>query len=279
MAAKEPKNEQGLCEAVMRLLAERTGEPIIKAEPIDTVVRDRPAVEWIYETPSNRFAVEHTRIESFPSQIADGKQFAQLLEPLETELAGQLPGAFFLIVDVGAARAPAANHGEVRRALAKWILANARALDPEEKTGPSGNCEITATPPGVPFKVTLHRDCDYETRLFIMQGLVGNRQRLRRERIAEALARKCPKLQAAHNDGCVSVLILESDDIALANRVLVAEATVAKLARRDDAPDVVIWARTSTNPWKCSFIKDGEKLYPDIDAGILLDLNSTSGAA
>ncbi len=77
----------------------------------------------------------------------------------------------------------------------------------------------------------------------------------------------------------MSVLILESDDVALANRVVVAEATVVELARRRDAPDVVVWARTSTNPWKCSFIKDGERLYPDIDAGILFDLDSTSGAA
>ena len=263
----------------MGLLAERTGERIIKAEPIDTVVRNRPAVELIYETSSQRFAFEHTRIESFPKQIADGKQFSHLLEPLETELSGQLPGAFFLIVDAGVAKARAADSVRIRKALAEWILANAGGLDPEERTGRGGNCCITAMLPGVPFQATLHRDSDYESRLFLMQGLVGDLQRLRRARIAEALARKCPKLQMAHNDGCVSVLILESDDIALANRVVVAEATVAELARRGDAPDVLVWDRTSTNPWKCSFIKDGERLYPDIDAGILFDLNSASGAA
>ena len=56
--------------------------------------------------------------------------------------------------------------------MAEWILANGSALDAEETTGPHGNCSITTTPPSVPFKVTLHRDCDYESRLFIMQGLV-----------------------------------------------------------------------------------------------------------
>ena len=194
----------------MGLLAERIGEPIIKAKPIDTVVRNRPAVEWIYETPSHQFAVEHTRIESFPNQIADGKRFVHLLRPLETKLVGQVPGAFLLIVDVGAATARAADRTEVRTVLAQWILAHAEALDPEEQTGPDGNCDITATPPGVPFEVALHRDCDYGSRLFIMQGLVDDVRGLRRKRIAEALARKCPKLQTAHNDGCVSVLILES---------------------------------------------------------------------
>jgi hypothetical protein len=278
MVAKEPKNEQRLCEAVIRILADRTGERIIKAEPIDVVVRDKPAVEWVYETRSTRFAVEHTRIESFPNQIAEGKHFAQLLEPLEMQLAGKLPGAFFLIVNVGVAKAPAAQHAEVRTALAEWILANGAALDPEETTGPRGNCDITATPSGVPFEVTLHRDCDYESRLFIIQNVGGDRQSLRRQRIGEALARKCPKLAAAHDDGCISVLILESDDIALANRVAVAEATVAELATRDDPPEIVIWARTSTRPWKGSFIKDGPRLYPDIGPPSLFVLDSRSGA-
>ncbi|MGD0267165.1 MAG: hypothetical protein ABSD47_19785 [Candidatus Methylomirabilota bacterium] len=272
MVAREPKNEQRLCEAVIRVLAGRTGERIISAEPIDTVVRNRPAVEWIYKTPSARFAVEHTRIESFPNQIAEGKRFAQLLEPLETELAGKLPGAFFLTVDAGAARVPAAEHAAVRRALAEWILVNGGTLDPEEKTGARGNCNLTATPPGVPFEVTLHRDCDYESRLFIMQGLVGDWQRLRRERIGEALARKCPKLLAAHEEGCVSVLILESDDVSLANRTVVAEGTVAELAGRDDVPDIIVWVRTSTKPWKGSFIKDGPKVYPEIDSQTVFDL-------
>ena len=96
MIIKEPKNEQRLCESAIRLLVERIGESIIKAEAVDTVVRDRPAVEWIYETPSTRFAVEHTRIESFPDPIAEGKRFAQqLLQPLQKELAGRLPERAF----------------------------------------------------------------------------------------------------------------------------------------------------------------------------------------
>ena len=142
----------------MCLIAGRRGERIINAEPVDAVVRNRPAVEWLFDTPTARFAVEHTRIESFLYQIAEGKRFAQLLEPLETELAGKLPGAFFLIVDVGAARAPGAQHAEIRRALSEWILVKGAGLDPEEQTGRTGNCDIRETPPGVPFEVTLHRE-------------------------------------------------------------------------------------------------------------------------
>ncbi len=270
MAKAEPKNERVICDVIAKFLAQRRGESVVKVEAVDAVVRDRPAVEYIYHTPSTRFAVEHTRIESFPNQIGEGKRFAQLLEPLEAELSGKLPGVFFLTIDIGAATVPAPQQDAVRNALAKWILDNAASLDPEERTGPNGNCAITATPPGVPFQVTLSRDCDYDSRLFAFQRLVGDRQQLRRASIARSLANKCPKLQVASGDGCVSVLILESDDISLANQVVVSEATVAELAHRNDQPEIIVWVRTSTNPWKGALIKDGRNVYPGVDSRLFV---------
>lgn len=276
---KEPRNEQPICKAVMCLIVERRGERIVKAEPVDTIVRDRPAVEWMFATPSARFALEHTRIESFPRQIGEGKRFAELLGPLETELAGKLPGVFFLIVDVGTAKAPSTQHAELRKALSEWILANGGTLDAEEQTGPRGNCAISESPPGVPFEVTLHRDSNYDSRLFIIQNLPGDLESLRRDRIREALNRKCPKLLDAQRGGLVSVLILESDDIALANQAAIAEATIDELAARRDAPDVVIWARTSTRPWKAWLIKEGTDVHPRILAGGPFVLDPSCGAA
>ena len=250
----------------MKLLARRRGEHIISAHTVDAVVRDKPALEWIFDTPTAKFAVEHTRIESFSNQIGEGKLFAQLLAPLESELAGKLPGAFFLIVDVGAAKAPNTEHAEIRRILAEWVLAKGAELEPEEQSGPDGNCDITERPSGVPFEVTLYRDADCDSRLYIIQNLVGDLQSLQRDRIRTALARKCPKLSQASKDGRVSILVLESDDVALANRRAIASATVAELSSRNDAPDIVIWARTSTNPWKAWVLKDGAKTHPDVSA-------------
>lgn len=266
MAKSEPKNEQALCDGVAGVLAHRRAETVLRKEAVDEVVRDRQAVEAIYHTKNTKFALEHTRIESFPSQIGLGKQFAQLLGPLEGELAAKLPGVYFLIVGVGEARVPAADQAKVRAAVAAWIQDNAAALESEERVGPRGNCELTATPKDVPFELTLHRDCDYDSGLFIMQGLNGDRQQLRRDAISRSLENKCPKLKAAQDAGSVSVLILESDDVSLANRVVVAEAAAAELAKRNDQPDVVVWVRTSTRPWKAAMIKDGRKMYPDIDA-------------
>lgn len=265
MVAKEQKNEQQICKAVMSLVAHRRGERIIRAQPVDPVVRDRPAVEWVFDTPTANFALEHTRIESFSNQISEAKLFSQLLGPLEAELAGKLPGAFFLIANVGVAKAPPREHADIRRALAEWVLAKGAELEPEEKSGPDGKCDLTEKPTGVPFEVTLHRDADYDSRLFIIQNLPGDREALQRDRIRTALARKCPKLLQASRDGGVStILILESDDVALANRRAIANATIAELSVRDDTPDIVIWARTSTNPWKAWFLKEGAKTHPNV---------------
>ena len=62
------------------------------------------------------------------------------------------------------------------------------------------------------------------------------------------------------------MLVLESDDIALANRFEIAQATVAEFAVRSDVPDVAIWARTSTQPWKAWFIKEGTNVHPHVVA-------------
>jgi hypothetical protein len=59
MAVREPKNEQAICKAVMSLLAHRRGERIVSAQPIDTVIRDAPAIEWVFGTPTANFALEH----------------------------------------------------------------------------------------------------------------------------------------------------------------------------------------------------------------------------
>ena len=152
-------------------------------------------------------------------------------------------------------------------------------MDPEEQTGLDGNCDITETPLGVPFEVTLHRDSDYDSRLFIMQNPPGDRKCLQRDRIREALTRKCPKLLDAQREGRISVLVLESDDIALANRVAIAEISVAELAARGDAPDVVIWARTSTQPWKAWLIKEGPDVHPHIRAAGPFILDPSCGTA
>jgi hypothetical protein len=91
-----------------------------------------------------------------------------------------------------------------------------------------------------------------------------------RTRIRTALARKCPKLaQAKSQHGALSVLVLESDDIALANRHVISEAVVEELKARTDQPGFVFLIETDRGlAWELWILKDGELQYPGLgDAG------------
>ena len=240
----------------MSLLGKRGAEPVTATDQPDVSERNKPAVEWLFETPTARFAVEHTRIESFQNQIADGKQFALMLEPLESELDGQLPAFYFLTVSVGEAKAPISQHSAIRAAITTWILSNCETL--KEGEG------IRGTPEGVSFQVALSRDIGRGSGLLIFQGLGNNVAELRRDRIGEALNRKCPKLHVEQQTGRLSVLALESDDMPFMQHTTIANAVIEALASRTDSPDMIYWVRTTTWPWMTWLLKEGNLLHPKV---------------
>jgi hypothetical protein len=92
--------------------------------------RNRKAVELVVASAAACFVIEHTRIESYPQQIADGQQFIALLEPLESELAGKLPeGRYGLVIDSRAAgKVSSSASPRVRAAVKEWVLQNAPIL-------------------------------------------------------------------------------------------------------------------------------------------------------
>jgi hypothetical protein len=87
---------------------------------------------------------------AFRIKIVDGKQIALMLEPLERELDGRLPGRYFLTVGVGEAKAPVSRHAAIRAAITDWILSHCRTLKEDEG--------IKGAPEGVPFEVVWSRD-------------------------------------------------------------------------------------------------------------------------
>ena len=87
----EPKNEAAILRGRGQFSRKtERAVPSSIAQP-DVIDRQHEAVELVVGSSTARFAIEHTRIESFPDQIADGKAFQQLMEPLETGLRGRFP--------------------------------------------------------------------------------------------------------------------------------------------------------------------------------------------
>jgi len=259
MVSHEPNNEEKLCEAVKGFLEEKYGEKAFRVEKTDRAIRDRPAVDMMISTSNHCFAIEHTRIEGFPDQIEEGLRFARFVEPLENALEGKLHGEFSAYINVGDIRGNQVQLNQVRNSLEAWIIEVSHSLKAEEDVGREGPCEIIEKPPGVPFKVELHRELTCGSDLRFIQNLDKNSKLLLYERVQIALSRKCPKLADEKKKGATSVLILEFNDLALLNRHNVADAVLKELKERNDVPDILIIARTSNIPWKGWLIKEGSR--------------------
>jgi hypothetical protein len=107
-------NQGKACDAVVRLLEDRTGET--RAD-ISHPEKDRtgPPVELRFRLGTQSYAIEHTQIEAFARQIHTGEEFGQLIRPIIDELSGTLPrpGVYHLYFPTNARVGARAN--ELRR--------------------------------------------------------------------------------------------------------------------------------------------------------------------
>ena len=83
-------------------------------------------------TLGNReYALEHTRIESFPKQIETSKHFWQLVGPVEDALSGRLPGSAYYWLQFPSEpslNVPKPRLEKYRGALGGWMLSKAPRL-------------------------------------------------------------------------------------------------------------------------------------------------------
>ena len=125
-----------------------------------------------------------------------------------------------------------------------------------------------AEAPGFPYTVHLwigvaHSESKRGTLRLARLGLDdGEREARRTDRLREALRRKCRKLQRCKDDGARTVLVLESDDIALTNHVLVGECLAALLPERTDLPDEIYLVETEVKSWAVRCMKLDTESWP-----------------
>lgn len=269
---REPKNDQAVCSAVARFVGEQRHEALVELDRPDQRERRRKAVELVLQSPTRQFVVEHTRIESYPGRIEDGQKFMTLLEPLERVFGARLPdGKYSLIIEAGVARrVRRSDAAQVRLAVALWVLSTAPTLSPH---GPGvTGFSVRAQLEGVPFEVTLQRwSAPGESRLLIYRSIPPELERLRKERINVALHKKLGKLAEAKREfsAAESILILESDDIALASHDVIGHAVRAALADHAELPDTIYLVETDRGlGWQLWLMKTGDSVFPDIAFGV-----------
>ena len=258
--AIRPKNEGPVCDFVRRILSAESDTGLEITDYPDREDRSGKSVEQRWASKTHRFAIEHTLVESFVGQLTDDAKFVKLIAPIEEMLAGRLPGTYGLGVDVGASTDARLRYDEAQKQICAAVLEAAPDL-------PVGKA-LTLKIENIPFSVHLFRRSRDGAKILVRR-FVSDVEASRLDRVRRALADKCPKLSAARQDGRLSILALESNDIALANYNVVGLAVQQALQDRNDAPDLVIVVETDGGPFYGWVIRN--------ETGIPLKLSYTEG--
>lgn len=252
-------NEGKACEAVLRFLERRTGydRSDVRCPEEDG---NGPPVELRLRLGRQEYALEHTLIEPFENEIRDGVEFEEIATHIREALSSFAGSACYrLAVPVGA-RLPRSE--DARQRFVDWIVKRAEAMR-EEAPGQGGpwrsplrwDACVRAKPPGFSgtFELARWPDAALMGRrpgsLYAVRACPDELEELRRCRLHRALSRKCPKLLECKADGARTVLILESDDIALTSVDVVGDCLAVVLRECRGAPDDIFLVETAVYPW------------------------------
>jgi hypothetical protein len=248
--------QDAVCAFVRDIIAARTNEKIeISARP-DRDERNIPAVEELWESPTRRYAVEHTRVEAFEGQIANQARILRLLVPVKLALAEHLPGYFGLSVREAEMSAARIDVKAVRLEVARLVLEAAGRV-------PVGEV-VTLRSDKLSFQLQLYLRHKDSSNLILYTDIEGDPEARRLQRIRRALDGKCPKLAMWTNDGRTSVLALESNDIQLSNAFVISDAVQQTLRERNDQPHIVALVETDITPMSGWMLKEGDCYGDDV---------------
>ena len=283
-----------MCDAVVRFIEAR--DRTLRAD----VTRPEDAggdaqVDLCLRLGSQRYAIEHTRIEAFPSQVRADQQFAELIVPVKAALSGTLHGDavydLHLPLDCDLGR-KSAGLRQAQDALGRWVREVAERLSESDgddfaavRHPERGHSCASGKPAGFPYEVALHR----WARSRLTRGEPGSLdvarvapedlESARKVRVRKALEDKCPKLGRCKIGGARTVLVLESSDLPLSNAVLIREVLAPALDERQDVPDEVYLVETESDHWFVYLLAvDGEcarvgaASVMEVPEGDLLDL-------
>ncbi|MGH7740614.1 MAG: hypothetical protein ACRENS_01180 [Candidatus Eiseniibacteriota bacterium] len=235
----------------------------------DETERHKKAVDLSATTPDrmNSLVLEHTSVDSFLRQRVLSRWCVELLEPLERELDHTLPAPGHYVLGVNPAESKGLRRAgsRIRSSLANWIRERAPALEIGLPLGAGRHCDKLDVL-GLGLVVTLYRWGHLDGRFFVHFNVPEDFERQRRAQLVIALDQKCPKLWSAKvaAGNAVSVLVLETSDLALGNEIEIAQIVNDELRARRDAPDQVYVVETAIQPWSWLVARDGLAEYPNI---------------
>ena len=278
-------NEGKVCDAIVRVLEQRTGETRAN---IRLPERDRvgPPVDLLLTLGTQEYAIEHTRIEPFEKEIQSGIDFKKISQSIKARLFGTLPesGHYSVLLPI-----PGMVHkrGQVLKELCESIREKAQHLHERNERRPRKwhhpgkfTDSIRWVPPGINYKIELRRspNCSAIGReigsLDVMRCVGEDLEDRRTTRIKIAIRKKCPKLQECKTEGARTVLVLESNDIANTNDQVIAK-TLSRLSQEAmtelRSVDEMYLVETEANMW-CVWLLKYDAAYRPVGDGSSWDL-------
>ena len=258
------RNEGKCCDAVLRVLEHRLNTQRTDLHVPDRADRTSQRVDVCVALGGERYVLEHTRIEPFVGATETGVFLGEFMNPIKERLTAPLPGpAFYDLKLPQDPRFDRGGRGSQRRiakaqeALAEFVSAEAPSL--YERALASGCRGMASTAQEIPglTRYLARLTCSLtgkpsavDTGQFgTVRNVDDNLEEQRIVRLRKALADKCPKLQHCKYRGARTVLVLEDDDIALSNSVVVREALNRAGEERTDLPDEIYLVETKVNTW------------------------------
>jgi hypothetical protein len=158
------------------------------------------------DTIAGPFAIEHSSVDTVPNQRRDSAWFLKVVKELEDELGCKLPFRLVLTFPYeGVQRGQ--RWSKIAAALRAWILNEAPKLAIGSYT--IGNI------PEIPFE--FHATKRKSDRTGLLFGRFAPHIKMLPGRLREQLDRKAGKLSRYKDEGKTTILLVESDDVALMN--------------------------------------------------------------
>lgn len=236
----------------------------------DEEERMLPACDMIVKIGDVLFAIEHTTIDSYVDQRKDDAWFSGLLVPLEEKLKGRLPppGRYKFAIYPNSIPTNI-DWAKLQENIRKWCLRVAPGLKlGSPQTAP--HHFIEGIPKGIPFKITLSRwpslrgrkDGEFQTWRYTPTDLENQRVKV----ICQALHLRGGKVSKYNEQGYRTMLIFESNDIALANESLIGHAFIEAMKNigLHNLPDEIYLIMTDINPHFVFCLKKDSLMFPNI---------------
>jgi hypothetical protein len=177
---------------------------------------------------AGRVVLEHTTIESFPGQIQAAVYLRKLIPVDPFEAPGLDSNSQYTLGLVPASlEGNAKDANEVGRALREWIIEAAASLLPElclPRDRVTRAPEARLPIPAMLVRTEAPANSPFAGKVAVSFEAPEDRETLREVRLLDALNRKLPKLNAAADPGGLSVLVIETGDMSLANPWVISEA-------------------------------------------------------